>query len=101
VPLFRTLRRMRGLRGTAFDPVGYAHVRRVERELIGEYRALVADALNALTPATQDEVAAIAALPELVRGYERIKLDNVERFRAEGPRLLAALRSERREELTR
>ena len=38
VPFFRMLRSMRRLRGRAIDPFGYAKVRRIERELIGEYR---------------------------------------------------------------
>jgi indolepyruvate ferredoxin oxidoreductase len=82
---------MRGLRGTAFDPFGFAKVRRVERKLIGEYEALVAHALEHLTPATHGTVAELAGLPDVIRGYENIKLDNVERFHAEADRLTREL----------
>ena len=37
LPVLRLLRHGRRLRGTALDPFGYAHVRRVERSLPGEY----------------------------------------------------------------
>jgi indolepyruvate ferredoxin oxidoreductase len=91
VPLFRALHASRRLRGTPLDPFGRGAVRRLERELVGEYRALVEQALSRLTPATHGQVAAIAALPDLIRGYERIKLANVERYRAEAARLLRGL----------
>ena len=52
VPSFRALYRMRRLRGTKLDPFGRAQVRRVERELIGEYEEMVAEALARLTPET-------------------------------------------------
>jgi indolepyruvate ferredoxin oxidoreductase len=90
-PSFRVLRSMRGLRGTALDPFGFAKVRRVERKLIGEYEGLVAHALEHLTPATHGTVAELAGLPDVIRGYEHIKLDNVERFRAEAERLTREL----------
>jgi indolepyruvate ferredoxin oxidoreductase len=60
----------------------------VERALIGEYRGLVEQALAGLSPATHDRAVAIARLPDLVRGYESIKLRNVARFRDEARRLL-------------
>jgi indolepyruvate ferredoxin oxidoreductase len=91
-PAFATLRSLRRLRGTPLDVFGYAKVRRVERELPGEYRALVTGALAHLTPETHATVGALADLPDVVRGYEDIKLDNVARFRAEADRLLADLR---------
>jgi indolepyruvate ferredoxin oxidoreductase len=81
-PAFRALRAGHRLRGTPLDPFGYAHVRRVERELIGEYERLVREALARLTPATHAVVAELAELPDVIRGYEDIKLRNVERFRA-------------------
>ncbi|HEU4974453.1 MAG TPA: indolepyruvate ferredoxin oxidoreductase family protein [Baekduia sp.] len=86
-PALRGLRAMRRIRGTKLDVFGRPGVRRVERALPGEYRALVARALERLTPATHATVAQIAALPDVVRGYEEIKLRNVERFRAEAQRL--------------
>jgi indolepyruvate ferredoxin oxidoreductase len=91
VPLFRILRRGRRLRGTKLDPFGRAHVRAVERALPGEYAALVREALERLTPETQGDVAAIAALADMVRGYEEIKLASVERFRLEARERLASL----------
>ncbi|RBY86028.1 indolepyruvate ferredoxin oxidoreductase family protein [Blastococcus sp. TF02A-26] len=90
-PAFRALRGMRRVRGTALDPFGMAKVRRVERALIGEYVAAVRTALASLTPATRSIVLELVTLPDMVRGYEDIKLDNVERYRARLAELLAAL----------
>ncbi|HSE93866.1 MAG TPA: indolepyruvate ferredoxin oxidoreductase family protein, partial [Methylomirabilota bacterium] len=79
----RLLVALRGLRGRALDPFGYAEVRRVERELIGEYRALVEKSLVALSPESYERAVKLAGLPDLIRGYEDIKLRNVKRFRDE------------------
>jgi indolepyruvate ferredoxin oxidoreductase len=87
LPFLRALVRLRRLRGTRLDPFGYARVRRVERKLIDEYRELVARALERLDAASAERVAEIAALPDLVRGYEEIKLRNVERFRERAKQL--------------
>jgi indolepyruvate ferredoxin oxidoreductase len=86
------LRALRRLRGTAFDPFGRAEVRKVERALIGEYRDLVLRSLETLSPSTEDAAAQIAELPDLVRGYESIKLRNVARFRERAAALEAEAR---------
>jgi indolepyruvate ferredoxin oxidoreductase len=91
-PAFRLLRAMRRLRGTPVDVFGLPKVRRVERRLVGEYRALVKRSLEHLTDENRETVVAIAALPDMVRGYEEIKLRNVERYRAEAERLERELR---------
>jgi indolepyruvate ferredoxin oxidoreductase len=78
---------MRRLRGTRLDPFGYAQVRRVERELVGEYRELVGRALDRLCPETAGLVLEICDLPDEVRGYEEIKLRSVKRFRMLAERL--------------
>jgi indolepyruvate ferredoxin oxidoreductase len=75
------LLRMRRLRGTRFDPFGYAHVRRVERELIAEYRSVLDGLLSDLHADNLGRAVGIAELPEMIRGYEGIKLASVERYR--------------------
>ncbi|MBI3637773.1 MAG: 2-oxoacid:acceptor oxidoreductase family protein, partial [Candidatus Rokubacteria bacterium] len=80
---FRALYAMRGLRGTALDPFGHAEVRRVERALVGEYRGLVEKALVGLSPESYEAAVKLAGLPDVIRGYEGIKLANVKKFREE------------------
>ena len=80
-PAFQTLYAMRRLRGTPLDPFGYADVRRIERELIAEYSSKVRAAVEQLSPDTYDRAVALAELPDIIRGYEAIKLANVERYR--------------------
>ncbi len=79
--VFRLLYSARGLRGTAFDPFGRDSIRRLERELIEEYRDLIKSALNGLTSASYEQAVALARTPDMIRGYENVKLKNVERFR--------------------
>jgi indolepyruvate ferredoxin oxidoreductase len=57
-------------------------VRRVERALIGEYRRLVEQTLGSLGPTTYARAVQLAELPDMIRGYEQIKLRSIERFRA-------------------
>jgi indolepyruvate ferredoxin oxidoreductase len=92
-PVFHVLRGMRGLRGTPIDLFGKAEVRRVERALPDEYLAALEPALAGMTPATYDDVVALCASPDMVRGYEDIKLANVERWRARVAELGAAVRT--------
>jgi len=81
--VFRALYAMRGLRGSGLDPFGWPEVRRVERALVGEYRTLVEKALIGLDAASHARAVKLASLPDIVRGYEDIKLANVRRFREE------------------
>ncbi len=83
------LARLKGLRGTWLDVFGRGQVRRTERQLIQEYRGLVESELEDLSARTIDRAIEIARLPDLIRGYEQIKLDNVSRFREEVIRLRA------------
>jgi indolepyruvate ferredoxin oxidoreductase len=73
-PAFGLLAKMKGLRGTALDVFGYTEERKMERALIGEYRAsieaILAKGLSSerLTLATE-----IARIPEEIRGYGHVK----------------------------
>jgi indolepyruvate ferredoxin oxidoreductase len=77
----RVLAKGKRLRGTKFDPFGYAHVRKVERALLAHYTEMVATLANALDPAGYDRAVQVAALADVVRGYEDIKLANVGLYR--------------------
>ncbi|WP_194824040.1 indolepyruvate ferredoxin oxidoreductase family protein [Nocardia sp. XZ_19_231] len=78
----KVLAKVRFLRGTKLDPFGYAHVRKVERELLAHYTDMVRRLADDLTAENYDRATAAAALTDLVRGYEDIKLGNVELYRA-------------------
>ncbi len=95
-PVMAGLSRMRRLRGTRLDPFGRTEIRRTERALIVEYREM----LQALTAALgsgaigADSIplaVEVAQLPDLVRGYERIKMANVGRYRTDLAEKRAAL----------
>ncbi|HEX3789766.1 MAG TPA: indolepyruvate ferredoxin oxidoreductase family protein [Pseudonocardiaceae bacterium] len=90
-PVFRVLRRARRLRGTRLDPFGYAHVHRVERRLIEDYRIGVHEALNHLREHTIDTVVELVELPTAITGYEAIKLARVEEFHHQLTAALQAL----------
>lgn len=87
-PALRVLKAMRRLRGTPLDPFGYAGVRRLERQLVSEYTAILRTLTAALTRSNHATAVAIAKLPDGIRGYEQIKLDNVDRYRSRGAALL-------------
>ncbi|AYJ48092.1 indolepyruvate ferredoxin oxidoreductase family protein [Rhodococcus sp. P1Y] len=81
IPL-KVLARGRVLRGTPLDPFGYAHVRRVERQLVEQYRTLMTDLAAALSTDNYARAVEAAEAAQLVRGYEGIKLDNVDKYYA-------------------
>ncbi len=87
---FAVLARMKGLRGGPLDIFGRTAHRKMERELIGEYRAMIERALETLAPGdagAYERAVQIAELPDLIRGYEEIKERNVELFRARATEL--------------
>ena len=82
-PMIALLAKGKRLRGTPFDPFGLAKVRRQERQLPSEYLTALRQAVEgATTPDDLQAAQAIAEAADLVRGYENIKLANIERFRA-------------------
>ena len=88
-PAFRALRAARGVRGTRLDLFGRTEVRRTERALIAEYRAAIERVLSA--DPGHPLAAELADLPDMVRGYEEVKMASVARYRARQAEILAAL----------
>ena len=88
-PVLRLLAKGKRLRGGMFDVFGHTAERRMERALIGEYRALISDLAERLTADTLDKAREIAATASLVSGYGPVKEAGVVRYRARVIELLA------------
>jgi len=86
-PAIRVLAAGKRLRNTPLDPFGRAQVRRIERALPGKY---LAGLTAAITAGDHDRAVAVADAADLVRGYEHVKLANVDRFRERLAQLAAS-----------
>jgi indolepyruvate ferredoxin oxidoreductase len=88
---FRLLARMKHLRGTAFDVFGRTAERRMERQLIEDYRAMIDKLLQ--HPERLDSAAALelASLPGMIRGFGHVKEANIALAKAREAELLRAL----------
>ena len=91
VPAFRALHTLRHLRGTPLDVFGWTRIRRMERSLLREYEELISDINRNINLDTYGSAVALAALPDMVRGYEHVKVASVHRYRAEVDRLMAQI----------
>ena len=96
VPALRTLRASKRLRGTFADPFRWAEVRRIERAMIPEYVDAITALNGRLTAGNYDEFVEIASLPDMVRGYEDLKLRRAASYRAELARRLVTAPPEAR-----
>ena len=82
-PSFVALRAMKRVRGTIADPFRWAEVRKLERAMIPEFEQALGTIASRLSAANFAEAIEIADLPDLVRGYEHIKLGRAKKYRAE------------------
>lgn len=90
-PFMRMLKWMKFLRGTPFDIFGYAAVRRTERSLIQEYKAQIETVLGKLDNTNYMHAIQLAELPDVILGYEEIKMDNVESYRKQTASIMKML----------
>jgi indolepyruvate ferredoxin oxidoreductase len=82
LPPLRVLARLRGLRGTIFDPFGRTAERRMERTLIGEYEALVERTCAALSLQNHDAAVRLLGMADEIRGFGPVKDAAVHRYHA-------------------
>jgi indolepyruvate ferredoxin oxidoreductase len=90
---FKLLARFKGLRGGTFDLFGRTEERRMERQLIFDYFAVIDELLSALTRANHALAVEIASIPEQIRGYGHIKEANFVKAAGKRTELLAAWRN--------
>ncbi len=89
---FKLLAKLKGLRGTALDVFGYSEERKMERALIGEYKASIEEVLGLLNADNAGAAAEIARIPEIIKGYGHVKERNVQAARERWAALMAQLR---------
>jgi indolepyruvate ferredoxin oxidoreductase len=90
---FGWLTKLKGLRGGALDLFGKTEERRMERQLINDYRACIEELLRGLTAEKLQLAAEIARIPEEIRGYGHVKERHVKAARTKWDQLLAKWRS--------
>jgi indolepyruvate ferredoxin oxidoreductase len=91
-PVLRLLARGKVLRGTAFDLFGWQAERKRERMLIAEYETMIRDLLPRLGRLNYDTAVALAALPDMIRGFGHVKEQAIEAAMARRAELLARFR---------
>jgi indolepyruvate ferredoxin oxidoreductase len=87
---FTVLAKLKGLRGTAFDPFGHTAERRMERALIQEYRHTIDGLLPKLAAANLAQAVAIASIPEDIRGFGHVKERHLKAAKRKEAELVAA-----------
>ena len=92
--MFPRLAKLKFLRGTPFDPFGRTAERKMERALIKQYEADMAEVLTRLTPANLETAKALALLPLQIRGFGPVKEANERKAAKTREALLADLRAE-------
>ena len=78
MPVFSLLARFKWLRGTPFDIFGRSEERRLERQLIKDYEALLTTLGQGLDATNLGLAMELARLPEQIRGYGHIKRASVD-----------------------
>jgi len=86
---FRVLSALRVLRGSVFDPFRNSAERRLERRLLAQYEADVADWIGRLDARNHAVAVRLAALPEKIRGFGHVKEEHAAIVQKEREELLA------------
>jgi indolepyruvate ferredoxin oxidoreductase len=90
---FKLLTVLKGLRKMPFDIFGFTRERKAERALIRDYEVLLEEVLAGLLRENHQIAVALASLPEQIRGYGHVKMQNLAIAKAEEAQLLAQFRS--------
>jgi indolepyruvate ferredoxin oxidoreductase len=92
---FKLLARMKGLRGTALDIFGRTPERRMERQLITDYEALIDEMLPRLALHNHAIAVELASIPEHIRGFGHVKEQHLKAAKGREAELVASFRAAR------
>jgi len=93
LPVFRTLAKLKFLRGTSFDPFGYTRERKIERKLIDDYEAMLSEIMPKLAPDNHHLATGLVAIPEKIRGFGHVKMRHLAAAKADEAALLDQFRA--------
>ncbi len=93
LPVFGWLAKGKRFRGTSLDVFGYSAERKLERQMIGDYEALLTEVGQKLTPANHGLAVQLAANAMDIKGFGHVKLKAYDQAKAREKQLLAQLRS--------
>ncbi len=79
--LFYLIAMLKFFRGTPFDIFGYTQERKIERQLIEDYKITITDLVTKLNNSNCELALEIAALPEYIRGFGHVKLANINKVK--------------------
>ena len=92
-PILVALAASKALRGTTLDPFGRASVRKLERALRDEFIATLLAVAPQVDDGNYDAAVAVAELPDMVRGYEDLKVRRAAEYRTALSAALQAFRA--------
>lgn len=90
---FKILTKFKGLRGGRFDIFGYSDERKMERQLITDYQALIEELLTGLSHETLALAVDLASVPEHIRGYGHVKERHIAQAKEREAALLQSFRN--------
>ncbi len=90
---FGLLAKLKFLRGSTLDIFGYSAERRMERQLIEDYEAVIDELIAGLDHENHPLAVEIASVPEHIRGYGYVKEEHLEAAKEREAELLAAWRA--------
>ncbi|MDA8077165.1 MAG: indolepyruvate ferredoxin oxidoreductase family protein [Actinomycetota bacterium] len=90
-PVFSALRAARVLRGGPLDPFAHTDVRKAERRLVKEFDTDIRRVAAIMSSENHALASEFAALADIVRGYEEVKMRNVATYDSRRVELLRAL----------
>jgi indolepyruvate ferredoxin oxidoreductase len=79
LPLFGILAKLKFLRGTPLDIFGYTDERKMERQLVRDYKSTIEGLLPQISSANYETAVQIASIPEFIRGYGHVKEAHLEK----------------------
>jgi len=97
--VFRSLSRLKFLRGTRFDIFGYTAERRMERQLIKDYIEIIDKIVESAEVINADVVRELLALPDEIRGFGHVKEANVTAVKVKWDALVSRLTEPQSEKL--